>query len=104
MRDNYDSKPPPNPLIVVLEIVQAGHVESVAVCQYIKWRPNDSSIYLTSDQFFIIVKIIDIEGDVTDEITNVVDLFGLIMQQNVIENEFNREYAPLATIFSDSAI
>ena len=36
-------------------------------------------------------------GDVTKEITSEVDLFGSIMQQNVIENEFNREYAPLAT-------
>ena len=37
-------------------------------------------------------------GDVTEEITSKVDLFGSIMQQNIIENEFNREYAPLATI------
>ena len=34
----------------------------------------------------------------TEQITSEVDLFGSIMQQNVIENEFNREYAPLATI------
>ena len=38
------------------------------------------------------------EGDVTEEITSKVDLFGSIMQQNIIENEFNREYASLATI------
>ena len=37
-------------------------------------------------------------GDVTEEITSEVDLFGSIMQQNIIENEFNREYAPLDTI------
>ena len=39
-----------------------------------------------------------IEGDVTKEITSEVDLLGSIMQLNVIENEFNREYAPLTTI------
>ena len=39
-----------------------------------------------------------IGGNVTEQITSEVDLFGSIMQQNVIENEFNREYAPLATI------
>ena len=36
-------------------------------------------------------------GDVREEITSKVDLFGSIMQQNIIDNEFNREYAPLAT-------
>ena len=35
---------------------------------------------------------------VTKEITSKVDLFGSIMQENVIENEFNRKYAPLGTI------
>ena len=33
-----------------------------------------------------------------EEITSEEDLFGSIMQQNIIENEFNRNYAPLATI------
>ena len=42
--------------------------------------------------------------DVTEQITSEVDLFGSIMQQNVIENEFNRKYAPLATIQSGMAI
>ena len=37
-------------------------------------------------------------GDVTEKITSELDLFGSIMQQNVIENEFNREYAPLPSI------
>ena len=37
-------------------------------------------------------------GDVTEEITSEVDLFGSILQQNIIENVFNRKYAPLATI------
>ena len=37
-------------------------------------------------------------GQVTEEITSELDLFGSIIQQNIIENEFNREYAPLATI------
>ena len=37
-------------------------------------------------------------GDVTEHITSEVVLFKSIMQQNVIENEFNHEYAPLATI------
>ena len=39
-----------------------------------------------------------IGGDVTEEITSEVDLFHSIMQQNIIDNEFNLEYAPLATI------
>ena len=37
-------------------------------------------------------------GDVTEEIASEVDLFGYIMQQNNIDNKFNRVYAPLATI------
>ena len=45
-----------------------------------------------------------IGGDVTKQITSEVDLFKSIMQQNVIENEFNREYAPLATIQPGMAI
>ena len=36
--------------------------------------------------------------DVTEQITREVDLFESIMQQNVIENKFNRKNAPLATI------
>ena len=38
-----------------------------------------------------------IGGDVTEQITREVDLFGSIMQQNVSENKFNRKYTPLAT-------
>ena len=45
-----------------------------------------------------------IESDVTEQITSEVDLFGSMMQQNVIEKEFNREYAPLATIQQGVAI
>ena len=36
-------------------------------------------------------------GDVTEEITSEVDLFGSIMQQHVIEIYFHRKYAPLAS-------
>ena len=39
-----------------------------------------------------------IGNDVTEQITSEVDQFGSIMQHNVIENDFNSEYAPLATI------
>ena len=42
--------------------------------------------------------------DVKEEITSEVDLFGSIMQRNVIENEFHCEYAPLATIQPGAAI
>ena len=38
-----------------------------------------------------------IVGDVKEKITSEVDLFGSIMHQNVIENELNLEYTPLAT-------
>ena len=31
-----------------------------------------------------------------DQITSVVDLFGPILQQTVLLNEFDREFAPLA--------
>ena len=39
-----------------------------------------------------------IGGNVTEQLTSEVDLFGSIMQQNVIKNKFNREYALLAKI------
>ena len=39
-----------------------------------------------------------IGGDVIEHITSKVDLFGSLMQQNVIENELNRKYAHLETI------
>ena len=39
-----------------------------------------------------------------EQITREVDLFKSIMQQNVIDNEYNREYAPLATIQPGMAI
>ena len=45
-----------------------------------------------------------IGGDVTEQITSEVDLFGSILKQNSIENEFNREYAPLAKIQLGMAI
>ena len=45
-----------------------------------------------------------IEGDVTEQITSEVDLFGSIIQQTIIENEFNREYTLLATIQQGMAI
>ena len=40
----------------------------------------------------------------TEQNTSEVDLFGSIMQQNVIENEVNLEYASLATIQPGMAI
>ena len=46
----------------------------------------------------------NIGGDVTEQFTREVDLFGSKMKQNVIENEFNREYAPLETIQPGMAI
>ena len=45
-----------------------------------------------------------IGSDVTEKITSEVDLFGSIMQQNDIENEFNHKYAPMATIQPGAAI
>ena len=53
--------------------------------QYIKRLPNVSSMHSPSDQLFKIFKMATIGGDVTEEITSEVDLFGSIMQQNVIE-------------------
>ena len=37
-------------------------------------------------------------GKVIEELTSEMDIFGSIMQHNIIENEFNREYASLAWI------
>ena len=45
-----------------------------------------------------------IGGNVTQQITSEVNLFGSVMQQNVIEKEFNREYASLAAIQQGMAI
>ena len=42
--------------------------------------------------------------DVTEQITSKIHLFKSIMQQNFIENEFNCEYSPLATIQPGMAI
>ena len=43
-------------------------------------------------------------GNLTTEIIDEVDLFGSIMQLNVIEKEFNREYALLAIIQQSAVI
>ena len=45
-----------------------------------------------------------IRGDVTGQIISEFDIVGSIMQTNVIENEFNREYAPLVIIQPGMAI
>ena len=81
-----------------LRYSRLGKVKTVAARLYIRRLPNVSSISLTSIQLFIIFEMATMGGDVTEEITSEVSLFGLIMQQNIIENKFNREYAPLATI------
>ena len=39
-----------------------------------------------------------IRGNVTEKITSKVELYDSIMQQNIINNEFNREYSPVDTI------
>ena len=46
----------------------------------------------------------NIGGNVTEQITNKVNIFGSIMHQNAIENEFNCKYALLATIQPSVAI
>ena len=38
------------------------------------------------------------EVNTIDQITSEVDLFGPILQQTVLLNEFDREYAPLARL------
>ena len=45
-----------------------------------------------------------IGGDWTKEIISEMNRFGSIMQQNIIENEFNHKYSPLATIQPGAAI
>ena len=98
MRNNQNDAPPPNPPIMLPEFNQVGSGKSRAVNLYIRRNPNKVIIYLTSSQLLIIFKMATIGNDVTKQITSEVDLFGSIMQQNVIENKFNRKYAPLATI------
>ena len=39
-----------------------------------------------------------------EQITGEVDLFGPIMQQNCLLNEFNRRFAPLASLAEDAPI
>ena len=98
MRNNQNDAPPPNPPFMLPELNQAESVKCGAVKLYIRRNPNKANIHLTSGQLFIIFKMATNGGDVTEQITSEVDIFISIMQKNVIENEFNHEYAPLATI------
>ena len=104
MRNNQNDAPQPNLPIMLPKLNRLGHVDSGAVKLYIRRNPNEANIFLTRTQLFIIFKMATIRGDVTEQITREVHLFGSIMQQNVIENTFNREYAPLATIQQGMAI
>ena len=86
MRDINNAAPPPNPPIVVPEIVQAGSGRKRRRAPvYIK-ATKQIKYSFTQRPIFIIFKMATIKGDVTEEITSEVDLFGSIMQQNVIEN------------------
>ena len=98
MRETHDAAPQPNSPIVLPEIVLAGSGRKCRRRLYIRRLPNVSSIPLTSIQLFIIFEMATMGSDVTEEITSEVDVFCSIMQQNIIENKFNHEYAPLATI------
>ena len=68
---------------------------SDAVDLYIRRHLNVLSIHPNIDQLFIIFKMAINGNDVPELITCEVDLFESNIQQNVIENNFNREYAPL---------
>ena len=98
LRNNQNDAPSPNSPIMLPELNQAGSGKTRRSQTVYKKKPKRSKYSLTSGQLFIIFKMATIGGDVTVQITSEVDLFGSIMQQNVIDNEFNREYAPLATI------
>ena len=91
-------------LLSCLSLSMGVQVISGAVDLYIRRHLNVLSIHPHNDQLFIIFIIAIIGGDVTKQITSEVDLFKSIMQQNVIENEFNRKYTPLATIQLSIAI
>ena len=106
MRDKHAAAPPLNPPMVLPETVQAGSgtIQHRHVHLYISRRQNWSSIHLTSGHLFIIFEMGTMGIEPTEQIANEVDLFGTIMQQNIIENEFNREYAPLATIQHNAPI
>ena len=95
MRNNQNDAPPSNPPIMLPELNQTGSGKNGAVKLYIRRNPNKANINLNSGHLFKIFKMATIGGDVTEQITSGVDLFGSIMQQNIIENEFNREYTPL---------
>ena len=87
------------------ELNQAGSGKKRRSQTVYKKKPkNEANIHLLSGQLCIIFKMATIGGDSTKQITSEVDLFGSIMQQNVIENEFIREYASLATIQPGMAI
>ena len=42
--------------------------------------------------------------EMEEQITGEVDLFGSIMQQNFLLNEFNRRFAPLASLAEGAPI
>ena len=86
MRNIQNDAPPLNPTIMLPEVNQAGSGSKRRSKLYIRRNPNKANIHLTSGQLFIMFKMTTIGGDVTEQITSEGDLFGSIMQQNVIEN------------------
>ena len=98
MRNNQNDAPTPNQPIMLPELNQAGLGKKRRSQTVYKKKPNKANSHLPSGQLLIIFKMATIGGDVTEQITSEVDLFESIMQQNVIENNINYEYATLATI------
>ena len=87
-----------------LSLSRRVQIKRGAVDLYIRRHLNVPSNHPNSDQLFIIFKMAINKRDVTKQITSNVNLFGSIMKLNVIKNEVNREYVPLATIQPGMAI
>ena len=66
MRDNHDVAPPPNPPMLVPEIVRAGSGRKCRRAPVYKTATKRIKFHLINDKLFIIFKMATIGGDVTE--------------------------------------
>ena len=94
--DKQNEAPLPNLPIVLPELIQAGPGTKRS-CRSVYKTPKRSKCSSNQRPTIYNFKMASNNSNVTEQITSEVGLLRSIMQQNVIENEFNREYAPLST-------
>ena len=104
MRNNQNDAPLPNPLIMLHELNQAVSGKKRRSQTVYKKKPKRSKY--SSNKRPIIYNFQNGDYWRWCDGANYQRgyIFGSIIQQNLIENEFNREYAPLATIQPGMAI